>query len=164
MMYPRVLIVLAVAAIIGCAARTQTTEAADASPDAGPPPNEILDGGPLDFERDADAGCEYSKYWRPVDRVRGCTLPIAEADALCIEDPATHKGLYWLCAFGPDGGMLVGEVTLPVRLGAPGWTFAPVGTAQILRIPPASPGDVAACGAAPDGGDGGSGWQPCPNP
>jgi hypothetical protein len=94
---------------------------------------------------DSATACADRK-WTPVDRTARCLGTAILQPALCVPDPAIHKGIYDLCAVGPTHELFLGSVTQPVRVEEPGWTFAPVGTADILGIPAASAEDDAACG------------------
>ncbi len=101
-----------------------------------------LDGGDL-----ADAGvvtvCTVG--WQIVDAAHACLGASSEIPALCMTAPATHKGVYALCAFSPTHAPYFRQVTQPVHANAPGWTFAPGATANVLGLPVASAADEAVC-------------------
>lgn len=81
----------------------------------------------------------------PLDEAHHCLKPRVAVPSVCVQDPATHKGLYAICIFGPNGEAFAGAVTQPVRATSPGWTFAPGSVASALGLPSASAGDEARC-------------------
>ncbi|CAN5699063.1 hypothetical protein BH11MYX4_BH11MYX4_50410 [soil metagenome] len=73
---------------------------------------------------DAGAGA-CSPLWPRLDPNRGCLLPPAVAEGLCVNDATNVQAQYVLCAVSPDGLIFVKTVTGEATLGGVGWTFAP---------------------------------------
>lgn len=126
-------------AIVACS-RVEPTGSAVTDAQASAPDSNVAipdSGESRDAADELHESC-LSASWQPIDLVNRCLGPAVVTQALCVNTPATHKGLYALCAFSPTHEPFFREVTQPVRVDAPGWTFAPAWLANLLGVPAAT--------------------------